>query len=84
MQREILHGVPYFLKGNDLYMWNSPSMRIGTYDPHTKQVSLESLDQLHTQLQQWRSEQHPRARNPSSTNSTNSANSADSANPPIS
>lgn len=69
MQREILHGVPYNRKGNDLYTWNSPSTRIGTYDDKTKRVVLEPNQELQGQLQQWRSEQRPRARNPTETTS---------------
>lgn len=64
MQREILHGVPYFLKGSELYTWNNAPVRIGTYDDKTKRITFDSLGALGNSLQQWRAEQRPRARKP--------------------
>lgn len=72
MQRQIIHGVPYFTDvQNRLYTWEpegSPS-HIGTYDPVKKSVDFLPNHQamLEEKLATWRRTQHTRSRKPAAT-----------------
>ena len=79
MQRQIIHGVPYFIDSqNKLYLWESeePAYYIGTYAPDTKTVSYEPncIKKLSERLDIWRNNQVPRTRN--STNTRKSSRNA--------
>jgi len=74
MQRQIVHGVPYFTDAaNKLYIWDAeqPAYSIGTYDPIKKTVEYESNHRigLKDRLAAWRSKQVARSRKPQATNS---------------
>ena len=71
MQREIIHGVPYFIStDNTLWSWNGSkeekSHCIGVYDSATKRVVFNSgiCEQLQPILDEWRTKQQPRPRKP--------------------
>jgi len=68
MQREIMNGIPYFIDGKGgLYTWDPKNpVRIGTYNPDTKQPIIEPKcrSELESLVEQWRSEQIPRKRKP--------------------
>ncbi len=70
MQREVLHGIPYFLdKQGVLYAWTGPRtdsepVRVGKYDSVREQAVLDDgiLDKLKPALDKWRLEEKPRNR----------------------
>ncbi len=69
MQRQIIHGVPYFIDGSsNLYLWDpeAPAQRIGTYTKATDTVTYSDnhLAQLTDRLQVWREKQFARPRKP--------------------
>ena len=69
MQRQIVHGIPYFTDAiNKLYVWDQelPNQCIGNYDSIKKTVEFKSnhLEGLRTHLTAWRSKQLPRSRKP--------------------
>ena len=70
MQRQIIHGVPYFIDGSsNLYLWDpeAPAQRIGTYNKSTDSINYgdNHLTQLTDRLQVWRDKQVARPRKPS-------------------
>ena len=69
MQRQIVHGIPYFTDAiNKLYVWDHelPNQCIGTYDSIKKTVEFKSnhLEGLREHLAVWRRNQLPRSRKP--------------------
>ncbi len=69
MQRQIIHGVPYFTDAlNRLFTWDSeaPPHPVGSYDPATNTVTYADnhLAQLSQRLQTWRASQNVRLRKP--------------------
>jgi len=71
MQRQIIHGIPYFVdKSNNLYLWDTeqPAYSIGTYDPKSQSITFNPNHQEGLQgcLATWRSKQVPRSRKPAS------------------
>ncbi len=69
MQRQIIHGVPYFIDGSsNLYLWDpeAPAQRIGTYNKATDSIAYtdDHLPQLTNRLQVWREKQVARPRKP--------------------
>ena len=73
MQRQIIHGVPYFIDGaNNLHLWDTETSahRIGTYSKATDTVTFTDnhLTQLSDRLQAWRSKQAARPRKAGATN----------------
>jgi hypothetical protein len=67
MQREIVHGVPYFVDGqHNLYTWETDTtpQLIGSYNPKSEDVryNADHLKKLEGKLELWRSKQEPRAR----------------------
>jgi hypothetical protein len=81
MQRQIIHGVPYFIDGeNKLYIWepNGPPEQIGIYNPANESITYnpEHLKGLATHLTLWRSNQHARSRKSKSSNSRRNGDAA--------
>jgi len=82
MQRQIIHGVPYFTDvQNRLYTWEpegSPS-HIGTYDPVKKSVDFLPNHQaiLDEKLATWRRTQHTRSRKPAAASASTDADATD-------
>jgi hypothetical protein len=69
MQRQIIHGVPYFTNAlNQLFTWDSeaPPHPIGSYNPTTNTIAYTDnhLAQLSQRLQTWRGNQSARLRKP--------------------
>lgn len=67
MQRQIIHGVPYFTDAaNNLYIWSTeePKINIGTYNPATQAITFQPnhIATLGDQLTTWRANQKIRAR----------------------
>ena len=80
MQRQIVHGVPYFTDAaNRLFTWDTEAapQHIGTYHPDTGTVSFTDghLTKLSGRLQSWRAKQHPRPRKPGATTAAAASNS---------
>jgi hypothetical protein len=78
MQREIIHGVPYFLDSKQqVYLWepDASPCAIGSYDKQSKQLAFREglLPSLQDRLAKWRSEQQPRARKPTKRRGTSSS-----------
>lgn len=70
MQRQIIHGVPYFIDAtNNLYIWDTEQPRtcIGTYIPANQTIAFQSnhLRELAAKLTTWRANQTIRPRKPS-------------------
>ncbi len=81
MQRQIIHGVPYFIDGaNNLYLWDTetPAHRVGSYSKATDSVTFTDnhLSQLTDRLQVWRSKQAARPRKPTANRRGNSGGDA--------
>ena len=81
MQRQIIHGVPYFIDGaNNLHLWDTeaPAHRIGTYSKATDTLTFTDnhLTQLSDRLQAWRSKQIARPRKPTANRRGNSGGDA--------
>jgi hypothetical protein len=69
MQRQLIHGVPYFVNAqNKLYTWDTEAepQHIGTYNPSTDTISYvaDIQSKLAGRLQSWREQQNPRPRKP--------------------
>ncbi len=67
MQRQIIHGVPYFVDNqNRLFTWDTEAdpQHIGSYDPTTGNAIFaeDHLGKLAGRLCDWRSKQSIRAR----------------------
>ena len=67
MQREIFHGVPYFIdKQNNLFTWDTEStpQHIGAYNPTTGDICYDPdhLKKLEARLEAWRGKQEARPR----------------------
>lgn len=70
MQRQLIHGVPYFVNAqNKLYTWDTEAepQPIGTYNPSTDTISYlpDVQSKLAGRLQSWREQQKSRPRKPS-------------------
>ena len=70
MQRQIIHGVPYFTDTlNRLFTWDTETQPqpIGTYSPATNTITYTDnhIAQLSQRLQTWRTNQTARLRKPS-------------------
>lgn len=81
MQRQIIHGVPYFIDGaNNLHLWDTETTayRVGTYAKATDSVTFTDnhLTQLSERLQVWRSKQFARPRKPTANRRGNSGGDA--------
>ena len=81
MQRQIIHGVPYFIDGSsNLYLWDpeAPAQRVGTYNKATDSITFgdNHLAQLTDRLQVWRSKQAARPRKPTANRRGNSGGDA--------
>jgi hypothetical protein len=84
MQRQIIHGVPYFTDAaNNLYLWSTEQSAtcIGSYDPATQAITFQQdhLTTIKDQLTAWRSSQTIRARK--STNGRGTGGQTDGAQP---
>ena len=84
MQRQIIHGVPYFTDAaNNLYIWSTeePATIIGTYNPAAQAITFQSnhLTAIKDQLVAWRSSQTIRARK--STNSRGTGGKSEAVQP---
>ena len=69
MQKEIIHGIPYFRDKQTLYLWDSSSTAIGTYENDIITFKPDLLSNLSEKLAIWRTEQESRIRKPTSNNS---------------
>ena len=74
MQRQIIHGVPYFTNAlNQLFTWDSeaPPHPIGSYNSATNTIAYTDnhLAQLSQRLQTWRGAQSARLRKPAAATS---------------
>jgi len=74
MQRQIIHGVPYFTDAlNRLFTWDTETQPhpIGTYDSNSKTIAYTDnhIAQLSQRLQTWRTNQNARPRKPTATSS---------------
>lgn len=83
MQRQTIHGVPYFIDSSKrLYVWDTEASpaHIGTYDAATDQVTFlpSALSALGDRLQHWRSKQSARPRKPNATAAANSGGHSNS------
>lgn len=72
MQRQIIHGVPYFTNAlNQLFTWDSEAAPhpVGSYNPDTNTITYTDnhLAQLSQRLQTWRGAQSARLRKPVTT-----------------
>jgi len=78
MQKQILHGVPYFTEKGILYTWDTTSpIPIGTYNGENITYKPEAIQTLNGFLTTWRTNQQSRERKPTTTNSRrNNANKA--------
>jgi len=67
MQRQIIHGVPYFTDAaNNVYIWSTEQQTtpIGTYNPANQAITFQQdhLTALADQLVTWRANQRIRER----------------------
>jgi hypothetical protein len=67
MQRQIIHGIPYYVDSkNKLYTYSDDSVHIGSYNPTNSVV--EYIEGIHATLgdsvKQWRIGQSSRSRKP--------------------
>ena len=77
MQKQLLHGVPYYAEKGILYTWDTPAIQIGTYEGESISYKPEITEFLAGHLTQWRSQQQSRVRTPTITASRrNNANKA--------
>lgn len=81
MQRQIVHGVPYFVdKQNRLFTWDTEAdpQHIGSYDPASGNVIFveDHLGKLAGRLCDWRSKQSIRARKAVASSRGNSSKQA--------
>lgn len=81
MQRQIIHGVPYFTDAlHRLFTWDAeaPPHPIGTYNPTTNTITYTDnhLAQLSQRLQTWRANQTARLRKPSASSGGDSGSQA--------
>jgi hypothetical protein len=67
MQKQILHGVPYYTDKQNLYIWDPESVAIGTYQGETITFQPDLLTTLGPRLAAWRAEQQSRVRKPTAT-----------------
>lgn len=73
MQREIVHGVPYFIdKQHNLYTWDTEAspQHIGSYNATTGEIryNTDNFQKLEGRLASWRAKQEARARKSKVTN----------------
>lgn len=85
MQRQIIHGVPYFTDTlNRLFTWDAEAQPypIGTYSPTTNTITYTDnhIAQLSQRLQTWRTNQHARLRKPVAASATSGGDSGGKAN----
>lgn len=67
MQKQILHGVPYYTDKQTLYIWDPESVAIGTYQGETITFQPNLITTLNPRLTAWRAEQKSRVRKPTAT-----------------
>lgn len=76
MQKQLIHGVPYFTdKSNTVFLWDaesSPPFAIGTFNPIAKTVSYNDniKETLASKLTAWRQAQEARPRKPTEAKSS--------------
>jgi hypothetical protein len=78
MQRQIIHGVPYFVDSqNRLFTWDTESapQQIGHYEPQSQAVTFaeDHLPKLSSRLAIWRGSQQARLRKASNSTSRGTA-----------
>jgi hypothetical protein len=78
MQRQIIHGVPYFVDSqNRLFTWDTETapQQIGHYEPKSESVTYaeDHLAKLSSRLAVWRGSQQARLRKATATSSRGTA-----------
>ena len=74
MQKQLIHGIPYFVDNKSLYLWDSSSTPIGTYEKDTITFKPDLLPSLSEKLAIWRAEQQSRVRKPTNTSARRGRN----------
>lgn len=72
MQKQIIHGIPYFTDKEKLYLWDGSATPIGTYVGDSITFTPNLLEHLSEKLSQWRTEQQPRIRKSAGTSARQS------------